>query len=38
MVDKIIIIMNKIIDLSKGLDDIPIEFYNKEWILNVHSA
>ena len=26
--------MNKIIDLSKDLNDIPIEFYNKEWILN----
>ena len=30
--------MNKIIDLSKDLDDIPIEFYNKEWILNGHLA
>ena len=38
MVDKIKIIMNKIIDLSKDLDDISIEFYNKEWILNGHSA
>lgn len=34
MLDKIRIIMNKIIDLSKDLNDIPIEFYNKEWILN----
>ncbi len=34
MVDKIRIIMNKIIDLSKELNDIPIEFYNKERIIN----